>query len=494
MPGIQLAARSDDRMVRHWPIVFVFEGVCLLSWPSLCTQTEGKPSSGLITSQKITQDNFEPAVGEQIRRAYDAARRNPLDADEIGKLGMIFQVYGKYELAESCYRQALGLAPGSFRWVYYLGNVEGWLGKYRQAIDHIREAVTIDGKYTPARVRLAQLLFDSGDIDQSAKLFRESIDQNSRLATAHYGLGRVRAARGDWAGAIESYRRACEIAGDYAAAHYALGLAYRKAGSAAKAREHLERYELVKLSSQPSEDPLMDAVKSLYAGGLTDFAKGSALAQQGKLREAAVEFEAALKVNPGLVMAHVNLIAMYGQLSLPERAERHFRAAVELDPGWVEAYYNWGLFLVQQRRTAEAAEAFGKALELNPNYADAHAELGLLLDNAGRDQEAQRHYRLALENNPTHRQAHYLLGRSLIRTGPIDEAIAHLVSTIKVEDRKTPICMQALASAYEHAGNRAQALYYLREGRDRAVSLKMDELAAQLKRDSDRLSSGTELP
>ncbi len=54
--------------------------------------------------------------------------------------------------------------------------------------------------------------------------------------------------------------------------------------------------------------------------------------------------------------------------------------------------------------------------------------------------------------------------------------------------------MQALASAYEHAGNRAQALYYLREGRDRAVSLKMDELAAQLKRDSDRLSSGTELP
>src|SRR6266704_3153127 len=182
-------------MVRHWPIVFVFEGVCLLSWPSLCTQTEGKPSSGLITSQKITQENFEPAVGEQIRRAYDAARRNPLDADEIGKLGMIFQVYGKYELAESCYRQALGLAPGSFRWVYYLGNVEGWLGKYRQAID-----------------------------------------QDSRLATAHYGLGRVRAARGDWAGAIESHRRACEIAGNYAAAHYALALAYRRAGSGAQAR------------------------------------------------------------------------------------------------------------------------------------------------------------------------------------------------------------------------------------------------------------------
>ena len=35
---------------------------------------------------------------------------------------------------------------------------------------------------------------------------------------------------------------------------------------------------------------LMDDVKAMYSGGLTHFAKGSSLAQQGKLQEAAAEF------------------------------------------------------------------------------------------------------------------------------------------------------------------------------------------------------------
>jgi tetratricopeptide (TPR) repeat protein len=240
-------------------------------------------------------------------------------------------------------------------------------------------------------------------------------------------------------------------------------MAYRKTGHSEKARDHLARYERVKLLPQPSEDSFMDAVKALYAGGLSHFAKGSALAREGRAGEAAAEFESALGVNPGLVMAHVNLIAMYGQIGQIAKAEQHFRIAVELDPGWVEAYYNWGLLLVRQRRTAEAAQAFGKAVELNPNYADAHAELAALDESAGRDQEAQRHCRLALESDPNHRQARYLLGRSLIRTGRMEEAIGHLLRTIQAEDRKTPVCMQMLAVAYQRSGDRERAAYYLRE-------------------------------
>ncbi len=78
----------------------------------------------------------------------------------------------------------------------------------------------IDGGYAPARIRLAQLLLDSGDAEQSAKIYRSVIAQNKNLATAHFGLGQVLAARSDWQAAIDSYRRACEIAANYAAAHY----------------------------------------------------------------------------------------------------------------------------------------------------------------------------------------------------------------------------------------------------------------------------------
>jgi tetratricopeptide (TPR) repeat protein len=265
-------------------------------------------------------------------------------------------------------------------------------------------------------------------------------------------------------------------------------MAYRKIGDVAKAREQLELYERVKETPQPSEDPLMDEVKALYAGGLTHLAKASSLAREGKNRDAAAEFEAALQVNPRLIMAHVNLIAMYGELGQWDKAERHFREASTLDPGWAETYYNWGLLLMRRGRTAEANQAFRKALAANPHYAEANVELGQLLDESGRAAEAQQHFRLALDEAPANRQAHYLFGRSLIRTGEFGQAIDHLKETIKVEDDKTPVCMQALAAAYQRSGDLKNAAHYTREARQRALSRNMTALADQLEHDLVRLS------
>jgi tetratricopeptide (TPR) repeat protein len=452
------------------------------------SESAGASIADLISIERIQQEEFEPAVGEQIRHAYEQARKRPRDSETAGKLGMIFQCYGKYELAEICYRRARELAPQSFRWTYYLGNVEGWTGKSQQAIPDIRDALKMDAKYTPARARLGQLLFETGDLDQSLRAYKESIEQNPRLASAHLGLGRVLAARANWSQAIESYLRACDIFPNYAAAHYALGMAYRKTGDAATAREHLQLYERYKEASQPSEDPLMNEVKSLYVGGLSHFAKGSSLIHEGRTRESIVEFESALRVNPQLVMAHINLIAIYSELGERSKAEQHFREAVALDPGWAESYYNWGLLLVRERKSAEAATAFQKAVEVNPKYADAHLQFGSLLDDNARSSEAQQHFRLALETDPNSRQAHFLLGRSLIRTAQWSEAIAHLLETIKLEDDKTPVCMQTLAVAYQRAGDLERAVHYMQEARQRAVSRKMVELAAQLQLGLEQLA------
>jgi len=448
----------------------------------------------LVLAERINQAELEPAVRDQINRAYEEARAKPLDATVVGRLGMIFQVYGKYELAETCYLRARGLDSKSSRWPYYLGIVEKALGKNEQAISYTRDSLQIDASYAPARIRLAQLLLDSGDSGQSAEICRSVIAQNSSLATAHFALGQALAGKGEWPGAIKSYRRACEIAENYAAAHYALGMAYRNTGDMTKAREHLERYRVVKQLKQPSEDPMMDDVNSLYSGGLTRFAKGSGFFQQGKTNEAIQEFEAALATNPRLIAAHINLVALYGQLRQDEKAEEHFRAAVELDPGWVETYYNWGLFLVQRNRKAEAVELFRKAVEVNPNYPEARVQLGLLLDDSGHSSEAAAQYQRALEVSPSNRQAHYFLGRYLLTNGRVDEAIQHLIETTKVEDAWTPVCMQAVAIAYERGGNRERAVHFLREAKQRALTLRQQDLASQLQREIDRLAAEVSRP
>jgi tetratricopeptide (TPR) repeat protein len=455
---------------------------------------QAEPLPDLVPSERLNLEEFEPSVRDQIGKAYEEARSMLQDGTAVGRLGMMFQVYGKYELAETCYARARGLDPGSPRWPYYLAIVEKSLGRNEQAIAHVREALKIDGSYSPARIRLAQLLLDAGDAGQSEAICRSVIAQNNNLATAHFTLGQALAAKRDWPAAIESYRRACEIAGNFAAAHYALGMAYRNTGDMAKARELLERSQALKQLKQPSEDPLMDDVNSLYSGGLTRFAKGSSFYQQGKLAEAIQEFEAALEVNPRLVTAHVNLIALFGQLNQPDKAEQHFRAAVELDPGWVEAYYNWGFFLAQHGRKTEAAELFRKAVEVNPDYPEARVQLGLLLDEIGRSGEASVHYQRALQVDPDNRQAHYFLGRSLLRSGQVKEAIQHLLETTKVEDVWTPVCMQAVAIAYEHGGDREQAIHFLREAQKRALTFRQKDLASQLQRDIDRLASEARRP
>ena len=92
--------------------------------------TTGLPPE-LVWLRQIEHEEFEPAVGKQIRHAYDQLRNQPQSTEAAGKLGMILQCYGKYELAEACYRRALGLKPDAFRWAYYLGNVEAWIGKTR---------------------------------------------------------------------------------------------------------------------------------------------------------------------------------------------------------------------------------------------------------------------------------------------------------------------------------------------------------------------------
>ena len=124
-----------------------------------------------------------------------------------------------------------------------------------------------------------------------------------------------------------------------------------------------------------------------------------------------------------------------------------------------------------------------------PDYVEARIQLALLLDDSGRSKEAAAHYERVLQMNPDNRQAHYFLAGDLLKSGRVEEAIRHLLETTKVEDNFTPVCMQALAIAYERAGNRERAVYYLRQARQRAVSRGTKDLASQLQRDIDRLSA-----
>jgi len=428
-------------------------------------------------------EKSSPPIRDQVQKAYEEAKAKPRDAGANGRLGMVLQAYEQHELAATCYRRARHFEPRSFQWTYLLGTAQAATGRYTEAAATLHEAQRLDSKYAPARLKRGESLLAASEIEAGGAILEALARENPDWAEAHYSLGRVRSAQGDHAAAAGHYRRACELFERYGAARYALAGAYRALGETAKAQEQLTLHQKYSLDAPPEQDPLLAAVKALNAGGLRSLKKGISLEAAGRLEESAAEHERALEIDPRLVQAHINLISLYGRLGQADQADRHYRKAVEMNPHLADSHYNFGVLLHGRQKYREAGEAFGKALEASPAYPEAHNNLGYVREREGRFEEALAHYRAAIENKPNYRLAHFHLGRLLLHRGRTAEALEHLRQTLSPEDESTPGFMYGLGAAYARAGDRQNALRYLKEARGRAEALGQSGLLASIERD-----------
>jgi protein O-GlcNAc transferase len=449
------------------------------------------PAQSLPSLPELPLDTYEPAVGEPIAAAYQGALEDPADAARNGYLGMVLYAHEQYEFAEPCFERAHALDPGEGRWAYYLGRTQVYLAHHDRAAASLREALRLRPGYLPARVMLAQCLLESGQLDESRALYLELLKTHPETAEVHYGLGRIDATRGEPDAAVAHLRRACALFSGFGAAHFALARAYRDLGEKEKAREQVVLYQADKLGWPTLPDPLLSDIVALRTSATDHLRRGIQLAQEGQLQEAAEQHEAALEVDPRLMQAHINLIRIYGQLGQAGKAEEHYHAALAIDPNLAEIHYNYGVLLAGQQETTAAAAAFRKAIELEPPYAEAHNNLAYLLMTSGELDEAAQHYESAIENKPDYRAAHFNLGRILVQQGKILNAIDHLRQTLTPEDEETPRCTYALGAAHARAGNREEALKYMREARQKARALGQSQLLTSIEEDLRRLEQAT---
>src|SRR5262245_32927351 len=282
-------------------------------------------NSSLPSLPQLSLQSFAPPIRQQIQEAYDAVRSNPQDAASNGRLGMLLHAYQQNEAAAVCFKRARALDASEFKWLYYLGTVQAALGGHLEAVLTLREAVQRNPDCVPAQLRLAESMLAAAQTDESQQIYAAVLQKHPEAALAHYGMGRVKSARGEPMAAVDHYRKACEITSNFGASHYALALAYRDLGEKAKAQEHLSLYQKDKLGWPSEDNPLSDAIKELSAGAHHFLKKGVALEAAGQIEQAIAEHEQALKIDPKLEQAHVNLISLYGRSGQPGKAEEHYR-------------------------------------------------------------------------------------------------------------------------------------------------------------------------
>ena len=265
-----------------------------------------------------------------------------------------------------------------------------------------------------ARPALAALALAAGGVTfarnalyrDDVALWRDNIAHTPGNARAHFQLAGVHLARGDINAAVASYRAAIALKPTYVEARHNLGGALLRGGRVMDAIVELEGA----LRLHPRAD--------------THFALASALAQIGRADDAIAQYDAALRLQPALVDALNNRGNLRLQKGNALAALSDYEAALRADPTHVDAHLNAAVALLELHRPAEAIAHCEAAVNLRPDYGTAQWKFGDTLLELNRPGPAAERYREAVRLDPTLLYAYANLGRALAMLGQLPDALA----------------------------------------------------------------------
>ena len=208
------------------------------------------------------------------------------------------------------------------------------------------------------------------------------------------------------------------------------------------------------------------------------------LHEEGRLAEAATDYERVLAAQPDHAQAlhnlgliahtrgggapaayHANLGAVLRDRGETEAAVASYRRALDIDPDLAAAHNGLGGALEDGGHTADAVEAYRRAVALEPDYAEAHNNLGGALAELGRLADAAAALRRAIALTPGYGEAHYNL--STITTYAAGDAqialMEEVVSNSETSDDDAMRLSFALARALDDTGDYARAFACLVE-------------------------------
>jgi tetratricopeptide (TPR) repeat protein len=195
----------------------------------------------------------------------------------------------------------------------------------------------------------------------------------------------------------------------------------------------------------PSSAPLHDDAAVLYM-------------ELNQPAQAAVHFEASVRLKPESAAAHFNLGTALSSIGRLDEAIRQYREALQLRPSYALAHNNLGTALLQQGHADEAIAEFREATRLDAALSEAHFNLGNLSRAAGNIPTAITEFRQAVQLKPDWVSAVAGLA-SLLATTPDaalrspNEAVQLAEQAVRSTARRDPNVLDILAAAYAVAGD-----------------------------------------
>ena len=251
----------------------------------------------------------------------------------------------------------------------------------------------------------------AGRAEEALPYYVEALRRRPGMAEARRNYAQSLTGLGRVAEAVQTLEAG---APEDAATLNALGAAYLNAGQTTQSAEALRR-------ALRSEPDLPEAHVNL----------GNALSALEDPAGAMAALRGAIRLRPGLAGAHNNLASLLQAQGDFAQARYHFERAIRSDPGDAVAQYNYGRALAAEKLYRQAEAHLSRALELDPRLAEAAVSLGMALERSGQAERAIESYRQAIRSKPGLMAAHFNLGLALARRGEKAEAKQHFEIVIR---------------------------------------------------------------
>ncbi len=217
------------------------------------------------------------------------------------------------------------------------------------------------------------------DWKDNASLFVHDAETADNSARVHYNYGTIlidnkypaeqNAAlkAGILEHAITEFNKAIAIYPNYPEVYSYLAVCFIKKEDFATALKYQEQY----VQRHTSPDPSIHKNLAVLYKNLKQY------------EQALVEFEAAIKEDPGFLPLYVSKGEVYGQMNRYEESNNEFFRAMKVDPKSVTPYVDIGVNYASQNQFEKAMEFFKQAEVINPNDKENAYLMGVTYEKLG---------------------------------------------------------------------------------------------------------------
>ncbi len=256
---------------------------------------------------------------------------------------------------------------------------------FENAIDILREAMTLDPKNTAAKLGYSEALALKGNDKleknlpkEAQPLFTEALANNPKNSAAYFGIGEVYSELGQTGDAISSYQKSLENDPKLTEIYVPLGILYFQTGEIAKADEILTKA----LAASP------ERAETQYFFGLVR-------AKQGRSEEALQAFQKARAIDPNYAEAFYRAGEVLEALNRSGEAVAEYQNAVALKKDYFDAWVGLGGAQYDVGNYAGSVEAFTNAKRLKNDNWQTMAGLGDANLKLGNFNDADGNFKLA---------------------------------------------------------------------------------------------------